>query len=130
MKHDAFIGTVQSRGDYASRGEAESATRAVLTTLGARITEGEAADLAAQLPAEVDRHLTEAAHGQQFDAEEFRSRVADRGEFEAVVDDPENATHAVVGVVAEAVGTDEFRDVVSQLPKDEGYGDLLTTSVQ
>lgn len=130
MKHDAFIGNVQSRGEYASRGEAESATRAVLTTFGERITEDEAENFAAQLPPEVDRHLTEVTHAQQFDAEEFRERVADEGEFDAVTDDPENATHAVVSVLVEAVGTEEFQNVVSQLPKSEGYGDLLTTPAQ
>ncbi len=40
MQHDAFIGQVQARARLSSRGEAESATRATLETLGERMPEG------------------------------------------------------------------------------------------
>ena len=50
MDHDSFIGEVQNRAELASRGEALSATRATLETLGERIEEGQATNLAAQLP--------------------------------------------------------------------------------
>jgi uncharacterized protein (DUF2267 family) len=129
MDHDTFIDTVQQHADFPSREEATDATRAVLTTLGERITENEAEDLAAQLPAEVDDHLTEAdSHANQFSFEEFAEQVAERADVEAVADDPRTASQAVSDTVREAIGTGEFQDVVSQLPENEGYGGLLSTA--
>ncbi|MFC4357347.1 DUF2267 domain-containing protein [Halobium salinum] len=126
MDYDSFIGTVQQHGEYAGSGEAVSATRATLATLGERIDEGEAEDLAAQLPAEVGEHLTGGDHGEQFDFETFLERVADRAEHDAVAEHPEDATNAVVRTLQEALGREtEIADVLSQLPQDEGYGGLF-----
>ncbi|WP_254537085.1 DUF2267 domain-containing protein [Halomarina litorea] len=126
MDHDEFIGTVQQRADLAGRGEADSATRAVLTTLGQRITEEEAEDVAAQLPMEIGRYLNDdVEHGQQFDFPTFKQRVADTAEASDVEDDPETAAQAVASVAVEATGTGQIQDVVSQFPENEGYGGLL-----
>ena len=129
MDHDTFIGTVQQRADLASRGAADSATRATLTTLGERIVAEEAEDIAAQLPMEVGRYLTDVEeHAQQFDAETFADRVAERAEASEVEEAPTENAQSVVGVAAEASGTGLVQDVVSQLPQNEGYGDLLETA--
>jgi uncharacterized protein (DUF2267 family) len=126
MDHDTFIGTVQQRADLASRGAADSATRATLATLGERVTAEEAEDLAAQLPMEVGRYLTDVEeHGQQFDAEAFADRVADRAEASDVDDEPTKATRAVLSVAVDATDSGLVRDAVSQFPQDEGYGALL-----
>jgi len=126
MDHDTFIGTVQQRADLASRGAADSATRATLATLGERVTAEEAGDLAAQLPMEVGRYLTDVEeHGQQFDAEAFADRVADRAEASDVDDEPTKATRAVLSVATGATDTGLIQDAVSQFPQDEGYGALL-----
>ncbi|MFC6724238.1 DUF2267 domain-containing protein [Halobium palmae] len=128
MDYDDFIGNVQQYADYADGGEAESATRSTLTTLGERVTELEAEDLAAQLPPEIGRHLTEGESQERFDCEDFLDRVADRGERDEVASDPENAAKAVAGTLQEAVGGEgELADVVNQLPQDEGYGGLFPT---
>ncbi|WP_227352898.1 DUF2267 domain-containing protein [Haladaptatus salinisoli] len=127
MDRDTFIDTVQQRADFSSREEATDATQAVLTTLGERITENEAEDLAAQLPAGLDDQLTEAdSHANQFSFEEFAEKVADRADADAVADDPRTASQAVSDAVQEAVGTGEFQDVISQLPENEEYGGLLS----
>lgn len=127
MDHDTFIGEVQQRSDLASRGEADSATRAVLSTLGQRITEDEAEDIAAQLPMEIGRYLTDdVEHAQQFDFEEFAERVAEKAEAADVEDDPRGTAQAVVSVAVEAIDGGELRDIVSQLPQNEAYGGLLT----
>lgn len=127
MDHDAFIGKVQQRADLASRGEADSATRAVLSTLGERITEREAEDLESQLPMEVGRYLTDdVEHAQQFDFEAFADRVAEKAQAADVEDDPRGTSQAVASVVAEATTEGEFRDIVNQFPKNEAYGGLLT----
>jgi uncharacterized protein (DUF2267 family) len=126
MDHDTFIGTVQQRADLASRGAADSATRATLATLGERVTESEAEDIAAQLPMEVGRYLTDVEeHAQQFDAAAFTDRVADRAEASDVADAPGEAAREVVSVAVEATGTGLVQDAVSQFPQDEGYGALL-----
>jgi len=66
MNYKKFIGQVQHRLEYGQFGHAVRTTQAVLTTLGERIQEGEATDLASPLPMEIDRYLTEAEHGQRF----------------------------------------------------------------
>lgn len=75
IDHDTFIGKVQQCAELDSRGEADSTTRAVLTTLAERIQGDEAEALAAQLPIEIDRYLEEADSGQRFDFETFAVRV-------------------------------------------------------
>lgn len=55
MKADQFITTVRERADLESNDDARAATEATLRVLGSRLTETEAEDLAAQLPAEYDR---------------------------------------------------------------------------
>jgi len=116
MDYDSFIGEVQHRLELSSSGEAVRATRAVLTTLGERLGSGEAADLAAQLPMEIDRFLTEPRSGQQFTYDEFVDRVAE----EAHVGESEAAFYAqaVVSLVCSIAHDSEVRDVRTQLPDE------------
>lgn len=69
MNFDQFTGQVQNRLELPGTGEAVRAIRATLMTLGERIQEGEAKDLAGPLPMEIDYYLTGAVteHGQRFD---------------------------------------------------------------
>jgi uncharacterized protein (DUF2267 family) len=124
MDHDEYLGELQHRGELPSQGEADRVARVFLTTLGERLADGEATDLAAQLPREIDRYLEVADSGQQFDFTEFTERVADRAE----TDESEAAYLSQVGmdVTVDAAGTGELQDVVTQFPQDEGYGDLLS----
>ncbi|HLI39659.1 MAG TPA: DUF2267 domain-containing protein [Streptosporangiaceae bacterium] len=84
MQHDEFIGHVQDRAHLFSRGDAERACRATLETLGQRVPEGLADNLAAQLPHEIGEHLrrTEVSQGQgtgeRFGRRDFIARVAER----------------------------------------------------
>ena len=116
MNYDQFMGQVQNRLELASTGEAVQATRSVLTTLGERLQAGEAEDLAAPLPREVDRFLTTAESGQRFDFDEFVARVAERGD----VDAPDAAYQAkvLVGLLGEVVPVGEMTQVEDQLPED------------
>lgn len=130
MDHDSFIGRVQNRAELASRGAALSASRATLQTLGERIQEGEATNLAAQLPDELGRFLEEHADTtESFDFGEFVERVAERDENlgDGGIDDDRSAAElharAVVDVLDEAVTEGQIADVRDQLPDD--YGDLF-----
>lgn len=131
MDHDSFIGRVQNRAELASRGAALSASRATLQTLGERIQEGEATNLAAQLPDELGRFLEEHADTtESFDFGEFVERVAERDENlgDGGIDDDDRSAaalhaRAVVDVLDEAVTEGQIADVRDQLPDD--YGDLF-----
>ncbi len=122
MQHDEFIGLVQDRARLSSRGDAERATRAVLETLGERIPEGLAGNLAAQLPHEIGEHLrrTEvyagAGTGERFDRPDFIARVAER----AGIHDPQAAylTRAVAEVVDEATQGALMAKLTDSLPAD------------
>ena len=126
MNFDEFTGQVQHRLELPGTGEAVRAIRATLTTLGERIQTGEATDLAAALPMEVDYYLTDAVadHGQRFDWREFVERVRER---EGTDDGAVAAYHArvVLDVAAEVVPPSELQQVRDQLPADEGWASLF-----
>lgn len=128
MNFDEFTGTVQHRLELPGTGEAVRAIRATLSTLGRRIPEGNAADLAASLPMEIQWYLTGApeAHGERFDWRAFVSRVA---EIEGV-DESDAAYHAqvVVDLVETLVAPSDFQQLRDQLPEsedDENWGKLF-----
>ena len=116
MNYKEFVGQVQHRLEYAQFGQAVRASRAVLTTLGERLQEGEATDLASPLPMEIDRYLRDADHGQRFDYQEFLDRVADR----EGVDRSDANYHAqqILAVVGEVVPPGNVEKVRDQLPED------------
>jgi uncharacterized protein (DUF2267 family) len=113
--HEAFTKQVAELagidGDLAER-----ATEATLRTIGERISEGEAEDLARHLPDSLARVIVQPGPAQPFPAEEFFRRVAEREGT-----DPESAEHhaaAVVAALARREGRKELHDMVSQLPRD------------
>lgn len=122
MQHDEFIGLVQNRARLPSRGDAERATRATLETLGERIPETLATNLAAQLPQEIGEHLRRtvvmggAGSGERFDRQEFVRRVAGR----SGADDPRAvyAARVVLEVVEEATTGGLMDKVRDALPDD------------
>jgi uncharacterized protein (DUF2267 family) len=122
MQHDEFIGQVQSRARLSSRGEAERACRATLETLGERVPEGLADNLAAQLPHEIGEHLrrTEvyggAGTGERFGRHDFIERIAQR----AGVDYSHAAYigRAVLEVVNDATQGSIITKVAESLPPD------------
>jgi uncharacterized protein (DUF2267 family) len=122
MLHDQFMGQVQNRARLANDGQAERVTRAVLETLGERIPDGLAGNLAAQLPLEVGEHLRryqtfgEVGTGEQFDVPEFVDRVARRSGLEQ----PQAAfaIRVVCEVVNEATQGGLMRKVTDSLPTE------------
>lgn len=116
MNYKEFVGEVQHRLELDEMGAAVRAARATLTTLGERLQEGEATDVASPLPGEIDRYLTEADSGQRFDYQEFLGRVAER----AGVDKPDANYQAqqIVALVSEIVPPSNIRKIRDQLPDD------------
>jgi uncharacterized protein (DUF2267 family) len=119
MNFDEFTGQLQHRLGTPGTGQTVRAARATLSTLGSRIPEGAAEDLAASLPMEIDWYLTGAVHehGQRFDWREFVQRVA---EIEGT--EPQDAAyHAqiVIDLVAELVPPSDLEDLRGMLPEAE-----------
>ncbi|SFP08907.1 Uncharacterized conserved protein, DUF2267 family [Amycolatopsis arida] len=121
MRHDEFIGQVQARAKLPSRGAAEGLTRATLETLGERVPEHVADNVAAQLPTEIGEHLRRtvvmggAGSGERFDRDEFTRRVAERGHL--AEPDAVYGARVVLEVTREATQgvLDKVRD---SLPED------------
>ncbi len=126
MQYGDFIGEVQQRAQLDSREAALSISRATLTTLSERVDPGQAENLGAQLPDDLARFIEEVDDAERFDHGEFVDRVAEREEIGGG-DEADAAFHArvVVDVLDEAVTGDALEDVRTQLPTDEGYGDLF-----
>jgi uncharacterized protein (DUF2267 family) len=100
-----------------ARREAENATTATLETLNERITGGEARDLAAQLPKEIQPALQpKAEEAEGFSLEEFYRRVAEREGVD--IETARIDASAVMRVLREAVTPGELDDVMAQLPED------------
>ena len=122
MQHDEFIGQVQARGKLSSRGQAERVTRSVLETLGERIPDGLAENLAAQLPHEVGEHLRRTQRpdglgtGEPLDRTAFVTHVEER----SGLDRPQAtyATRVVCEVLDEATQGAVMGKVYQALPPD------------
>lgn len=119
MNFDEFTGQVQHRLQQPNTGRTLRAIRATLMTLGERIPEENAEDLAANLPLEIKWYLTGAVHehGQRFDWREFVERVSDIEQ----VDPPDAAYHArvIVDLLHEEVPESDFRQLRDMLPESE-----------
>ncbi len=117
MEFDRFIGLVQNRARLGDFEDAVAATRATLQVLGTRLAGGQPGNLAAQLPPEIGRYLTEGEGTQEsFSLDEFFQRVS---EAEGA-DLPDSVFHSrvVVDVVREAVGDDTLQKAREQLPEE------------
>jgi uncharacterized protein (DUF2267 family) len=121
MQYDEFVGQVQNRARLASRGEAVSAIRATLETLGERLAGGAADNLAAQLPSEIGEYLryslpSDSPLGTKFGLDEFFQRMATREK----IDLPIATYHArvVTEVLQEAVSPGELEKIRAQLPDE------------
>lgn len=129
MNFDQFTGRVQNRLELPETGETVRAIRATLTTLGERIQEGEAEDLASSLPMEIDFYLTGAVaeHGQQFDWDEFVERIWERERMSDPGDKADAAYHAqvVVEILHDIVSAGEMQQVRNQLPDDDDWDELF-----
>lgn len=128
MNFDTFTGEVQHRLELPGTGETLRAIRATLMTLGERIPAGNAEDLAASLPMEIDWYMTGAVqeHGQRFDWSAFVSRVSEISR----ADPPQAAYQAqvIVDLIADIVPASDLRQFRDQLPgseTDEGWGKLF-----
>ena len=126
-----FIGEVQHRIEAGRQAEAVRTARAVLETIGERVDEGGATDIASPLPMEIDRYLLQVDHGQQYDFDEFVQRVHDRMTYDDLdldasygkpsgVDEAETVFRikAVTALLSETVPGGQMANVEEQFPED------------
>jgi uncharacterized protein (DUF2267 family) len=128
MNFDEFTGQAQNRLGTADTGQTLRAIRATLSTLGSRIPEENAADLAASLPIEIKWYLTGPVteHGQRFDWPTFVDRVS---EIEGC-DGSDAAYHArvIVALVSEVAPRSDVEQLRDMLPGghgSDGWGSLF-----
>ena len=126
-----FIGEVQHRIEAGRQAEAVRTTRAVLETIGERVDEGGATDIASPLPMEIDRYLLQVDHGQQYDFDEFVGRVHERLNYDDLdldtgygkpsgVDESETVFRikAVTALLSETVPGGQMANVEEQFPEE------------
>ena len=121
MQYDEFIDAVARRSEL-PRATAEELTHAALRVLAERISGGEAEDLRAQLPRQLQPDLDPPEeNAQSFDADEFARRTAEIAGTD--VGDADVALVAVLATLREAVTPGEFEDVLAQLGTE--YAELV-----
>ncbi|MCU1512469.1 MAG: hypothetical protein JWO34_2309 [Arthrobacter sp.] len=122
MQFDQFVDLVAKRANVPPS-RAQTLTYDALRTLAERISGGEARDLAAQLPAELQPMLSElvAATAEDFAVDEFVRRVAERASVDGDV--AREAARAVMLTLREAVTPGEWDEVTAQLSAD--YSELV-----
>lgn len=124
MQEEEFISAVKRRTGLNSDDAAYAATNATLAVLGQRLTEGEAENVASQLPTRLDERLTgESAGAEQFSVEEFVERVFQHereqtGASVADTDEAERHIRGVISVLGNAVSGSELDDARNQLPSE------------
>ena len=117
MDHYEFLGRVRDALRVAALEDADRAVYATLETLGERITGGEAANLASQLPFETGYYLRKGlSSGESFDVDEFFRRVARREGVDPAI----ASAHArvVLRVVNDVVSPGLVEHVKAQLPDE------------
>ena len=121
MQENEFLNAVQQRTGLESRDQAYTITSAVLGVFGQRITQGEAENIASQLPTQMDNVLiSETPEAEEFSADEFVSRVDDRVATlsDATASNTEHYIRGVMTVLGDAVSGSELEDARNQLPSE------------
>jgi uncharacterized protein (DUF2267 family) len=116
MQYQDFIGHVQHNARLGTEEQAVKITRCVLEVLAKRLTDEEAAHVAAQLPEEIGNYMTNVKGNERFDVDEFFKRVSEK----EGVDMPAAVHHvrSVISVLTDAITQGEIEDVINQLPEE------------
>lgn len=116
ITEDEFLDTVGERAGFDSGEAARRAISAVLRTLGERLSEGEAADLALYLPEPLDEELVHAddRSATDYSYDEFTRRISRRESVETA--EAEVHARAVGSALADAASDREVGAARKQLP--------------
>jgi len=116
MDYYEFTEQVRERAAMPTEREALLATEATLKTLGERLSEVDAIELAFKLPPDIGRFLTVVDTDKEFNLDDFYEHIAEREH----VDVKASRKHAnvVLGVVEEIVGIVPLRKILARLPEE------------
>lgn len=118
MDESEFYDRVEERTEFESEGEALAITHATLEAFSERISEGQARDLADDLPRPIAESLTH-HHGNpaELSLAEVAERIESHDEVDADLEARDERIAAVLGTLAEATG-EGFEDLRAQLPSE------------
>ena len=118
MDETQLFDAVAQRANLDSAEDGRDATYATLRAFGEHVSQGQAEELAADLPDDLAEVVTDLSteHPEETTVDAFVAQVA-------AAEDVDEATatehvRAVASVLAETVGHDELRDARSQLPNE------------
>ena len=125
MQYDEFIESVMQRTGL-PREAAGMLVHATLRVMAERLSGGEAEDLQAQMPQELQEDLAvpKQKPAESFGAAEFTRRVAERAGIDETA--AQIGAAAVLATIGDAVTPGEFDDVLSQLGRE--YAALMGTA--
>jgi uncharacterized protein (DUF2267 family) len=115
MDQREFARTVAERANL-SREEAADLTRATLSTLADRLSNGEARHLALYLPQSLKDSVVPQDKVHRFGSKDFVDRVSSRTGLNTR--EAEQGIRAVMATLREVVGDEVFSHVLSQLPAE------------
>ena len=118
MDYEQFLAKVRDRGEYADPREAEQVSRIVLARLGERLPAGDAKDVAAQLPVDLQQPLlhTAATPASAAGVDEFLRRLA--SDLHATEETARWDASAVLTTLADAITSEQLTQTLSQLPTE------------
>jgi uncharacterized protein (DUF2267 family) len=114
-QYERFVTTVQQKASI-NRETAERGAQATLQTLAERLSQGQARDLAAQLPEPLAGWLFTDTDAARFGVEEFLRRVAER--LGVDVESAERYARAVFTALGRTVDLSEIADMTAELPQE------------
>jgi uncharacterized protein (DUF2267 family) len=125
MTYEEFRATVADRAGL-PEDQVEPLIRATLSTLADRVSSGEADDVASQLPRQLKEWMTPGTPwAEPLDLETFLRQVARRAGISE--EEARKGARAVLTTVRQAISEGEFRDLMSQLPRE--FEELVDLSV-
>lgn len=117
MQYGEIIDKVNNDLGLDDRDQAGSAVVNTLELIGQRVAGNEPANLAAQLPRELQEPLTRhAGEAETFDVDEFLRRLAQREGAGVGPEEARRHAQSVLATIARFVSSGELDDVRSQLP--------------
>ncbi|WP_051324666.1 DUF2267 domain-containing protein [Candidatus Solirubrobacter pratensis] len=114
-QYERFVTAVQQKASI-NREAAERAAQATLQTLAERLSQGQARDLAAQLPEPLAGWLFTDTDAAPFGLEEFLRRVAER--LGVDVESAQRYAHAVFTALGRTVDPSEIADMTAELRQE------------
>jgi uncharacterized protein (DUF2267 family) len=125
MQQHEFVSAVARSAEIGDQESAERAVRSTLGTLGRRLSGGQTANLASQLPAAFADTMPAQGPGERFDLDEFYRRVAQAEGKGCTPQQARRHARAVLAALKVGLTGHEYDHLASQLPDE--YADLLGT---